>query len=95
MRTDINRGIADAKESYLRDKQAAEQARRRARWPRIVTWALPGFGHLLQGACLRGLFILGLVGTTALMALDLYVIMPNPEATPGFAELVIGHCRWT
>ncbi len=80
IKADIQRGLVDAKEQWFREQRLRVQASRRARLPRLVTWVLPGFGHLLKGAPLRGVAYLVLVFGSLMVGLGLHTIFHDPHA---------------
>jgi tetratricopeptide (TPR) repeat protein len=77
---DIRRGFVDAKEKWFQEKATRASAAGRARWARIITWFLPGAGHLLRGAAVRGMiFLAGILGC-GFGAFALHQIVANPGA---------------
>jgi tetratricopeptide (TPR) repeat protein len=88
---DIRRGLVDAKELWFREQRLTQEARRRARWQQTVSWVLPGFGHLLRGAPLRGLFLLGTIAWSLGYAWAVASVVQEPWAPsePGQGRLVI------
>jgi tetratricopeptide (TPR) repeat protein len=80
---DVNRGIGDAKEQWARDQKIHAETLRRGRTPRILTWFLPGFGHLLRGAPVRGLLILALVFGCLLVGSGLNAVVHDPRQPLG------------
>lgn len=74
---DINRGIVDAKVQWIREQRIHDRQSRRARTPRLVTWILPGFGHLLRGAPIRGVIIMVLVFGSLLVGFGLTTVVED------------------
>lgn len=79
---DIRRAFVDAKEQWFREHEREVHAAKRARRARLVTWFLPGYGHLLRGAALRGVLFLGVVVTCTVAGLEFGEIVQDP-GTPG------------
>ncbi|MGM0575801.1 MAG: hypothetical protein ACQEXJ_08745 [Myxococcota bacterium] len=80
---DVRRAFIDAKEQWFREKEREVDLRRRARRARWITWFVPGFGHLLRGAPLRGLTYLALVLGCVLGALTPHEVAHDPVSPLG------------
>lgn len=80
---DIRRAFVDAKEQWFREKERELAMSGRARRARLVTWFLPGFGHLLRGAALRGLLFLGLITGCVVSGLALHSVVTDPQVPIG------------
>ena len=80
---DVRRAFVDAKEQWFREKEREVDLARRARRARLVTWFLPGFGHLLRGKALRGLLFLGIIASCAVAGLGLHSLVADPAVPPG------------
>jgi tetratricopeptide (TPR) repeat protein len=78
--TDVRRAFVDAKKQWVHEQQLEFSKVRRAQRARLVTWVLPGFGHLLRGKPLRGLTFLAITLGCLFVALDLHSMVDDPYA---------------
>ncbi|MGB0589832.1 MAG: DUF6677 family protein [Myxococcota bacterium] len=77
---DVRRAFVDAKKQWVREQQLQLNVARRAQRARLLTWVLPGFGHLLRGRALRGLIFLALTFGCLFAGLDLHSMVDDPYA---------------
>jgi len=80
---DVRRAFVDAKKKWFREQRLGAIAIRRARLARLVTWVLPGYGHLIRGKPLRGLVFLGVTMGFLAAGTDLHRIIDDPHAPLG------------
>ena len=80
---DVRRALVDAKEQWFREKQREAGAVARARRSRLVTWVLPGFGHILRGHPIRGIAVLTTIASCFVLGLGLHAVVQDPWDPPG------------
>ncbi len=77
--SDIRKKLTDAKEQWFAEKRREESARRWEQVCRLLTYVLPGFGHLLKGRTLRGLFVIFAITLAAVVLLEGHIVITDPR----------------
>lgn len=89
---EIRRAFVDAKEQWFREQQRENERKRRRARARYISWFLPGVGHFLSGAPLRGaLFSLMVIGGI-IGGLELNIIITHPSAPLGPSSAKVAGC---
>jgi tetratricopeptide (TPR) repeat protein len=78
--SDVRRAFVDAKKQWVHEQQVQLTAARRAQRARLLTWVLPGFGHLLRGKVLRGICFLAITLGCLFIGIDLHSLVDDPYA---------------
>ena len=77
---DVRRAFVDAKKQWVREQEMELMTKRRAQRARLVTWLLPGFGHLMRAKALRGFGFLLVALGCLFVGLDLHSLVDDPYA---------------
>jgi hypothetical protein len=77
--SDIRKKLTDAKEQWFAEKRREATARQWQQLCKILTYVLPGFGHLLKGRTVRGLFVIFAVTLASVILLEGHIVITDPR----------------
>jgi hypothetical protein len=75
----IRKKLTDAKEQWFAEKRREAAAQRWQQVCRVLTYVLPGLGHLLKGRTIRGLLVIFSVTLATVLLLEGHVVITDPR----------------